>query len=51
MGATSALYSWGFEYQNPNQAYDMDGYVNSPAAVEALEFYKGSHDDSENIVL
>jgi multiple sugar transport system substrate-binding protein len=40
MGATSALYSWGFEYQNPDKPYDMDGYVNSAAAVEAIEFYK-----------
>jgi multiple sugar transport system substrate-binding protein len=40
MGATSALYPWGFEYQNPDKPYDMQGYVNSPAAVEALEFYK-----------
>ena len=40
MGATAALYSWGFEYENPDQPYDMEGFVNSPAAVEALEFYK-----------
>ena len=40
MGATSALYPWGFQYQNPDKPYDMDGYVNSAAAVEAIEFYK-----------
>lgn len=40
MGATGALYSWGFQYQNPSKPYDMDGFVNSPEAVEALEFYK-----------
>ncbi len=40
MGATSALYSWGFQYQNPSKPYDMKGYVNSPGAVAALEFYK-----------
>lgn len=40
MGATAALYSWGFEYQNPDKPYDMDGFVNSAAAVEALDFYK-----------
>jgi multiple sugar transport system substrate-binding protein len=40
MGVTAALYSWGFEYENPEQPYDMQGFVNSPQAVEALEFYK-----------
>ncbi len=40
MGATAALYSWGFEYQNPDKPYDMEGFVNSAAAVEALDFYK-----------
>ena len=40
MGVTAALYSWGMEYQNPDQPYDMEGYVNGPEAVEALEFYR-----------
>ena len=40
MGATSALYPWGFKYENTPGAYDMEGAVNSPEAVEALEFYK-----------
>jgi len=40
LGVTSALYPWGFQYQNPDKPYDMEGYVNSPEAVEALEFYK-----------
>lgn len=40
MGVTSALYPWGFEYQNPDEPYAMDGFVNSAAAVEGLEFYK-----------
>ncbi len=40
MGVTSALYAWGFRYQDPNRAYGMEGFVNSPAAVEALEFYR-----------
>lgn len=44
MGATSALYPWGMEYQDPNNPYQMDGYVNSPEAVEALEFYKSLYD-------
>jgi len=40
MGVTSALYPWGFEYENTPGSYDMEGAVNSPEAVEALEFYK-----------
>jgi len=40
MGVTAAMYAWGFQYQNPDKPYDMEGYVNSPDAVEALEFYK-----------
>jgi len=40
MGVTEALYPWGFQYQDPEQPYQMDGYVNSPDAVAALEFYK-----------
>ncbi len=40
MGATGAMYAWGFKYENTPGKYDMEGAVNSPAAVEALEFYK-----------
>jgi multiple sugar transport system substrate-binding protein len=40
MGATGALYAWGFKYENTPGSYDMAGAVNSPEAVEALEFYK-----------
>ncbi|NEX48683.1 ABC transporter substrate-binding protein [Pseudotabrizicola algicola] len=40
MGATGALYAWGFKYENTPGSYDMEGAVNSPQAVEALEFYK-----------
>ena len=40
MGVTSALYPWGFKYENEPGSYDMDGAVNSPEAVEGLEFYK-----------
>ena len=40
MGVTSALYPWGFKYENTPGKYDMEGAVNSPEAVEALEFYK-----------
>jgi multiple sugar transport system substrate-binding protein len=40
MGATAALYSWGFRYENPQKPYQMQGFVNSPDAIEALDFYK-----------
>ena len=40
MGVTNALYDWGFQYDNPKKPYDMEGFVNSPGAVEGLEFYK-----------
>lgn len=40
MGATSAMYPWGFTYENTPGSYDMEGAVNSPQAVQALEFYK-----------
>src|ERR1043165_2493424 len=40
MGVTNALYNYGFQYDNPKKAYDMDGFVNSADAVKGLEFYK-----------
>lgn len=40
MGATSALYAWGFQYQDPYKPYHLNGFTNSARAVEALEFYK-----------
>jgi len=40
MGVTSALYPWGFQYESEPGTYKMEGAVNSPEAVEALEFYK-----------
>ena len=40
MGVTAALYAWGFKYENPDKPYEMEGFVNSPDAVAALEFYK-----------
>ncbi len=40
MGATAALYPYGFEYQNPKKPYDMEGFVNSPDSVKGLEAYK-----------
>ena len=43
MGVTAAMYSWGFKYQNPDKPYDMQGYVNSPDAAAALDFYKSMY--------
>jgi multiple sugar transport system substrate-binding protein len=40
MGATGALYTFGFKYENTPGKYDMEGAVNSPDAVKGLEFYK-----------
>ena len=45
MGATAAMYAWGMEYENPNKPYDMEGYFNSPQAVEAVEFYRKLYED------
>ena len=44
MGVTSALYPFGFQYENPDQPYDMEGYVNSPEAVAGLEAYKAFYE-------
>ncbi len=44
MGAMDALYSFGFEYQNPDKPYDMEGFVNSPQAIAGLEYYKTLYD-------
>ncbi len=40
MGITSALYPFGFKYENTPGKYDMEGAVNSADAVAGLEFYK-----------
>ena len=44
MGVTNALYNYGFKYENPDKPYDLEGYVNSPGAIEGLEFYKALYD-------
>jgi multiple sugar transport system substrate-binding protein len=44
MGVMDVLYSFGFLYENPEKPYDMEGFVNSPEAVEGLEFYKALYD-------
>ena len=40
MGATQALYTHGFTYENTAGEYDMDGAVNSEGAAKGLELYK-----------
>lgn len=40
MGALGTMFAWGFKLENEPGSYDMEGAVNSAAAVEALEFYK-----------
>jgi len=44
MGVTNALYNYGFKYQDPDNPYHMEGFVNSPGAVKGLEFYKELYD-------
>ncbi|MGS4944829.1 ABC transporter substrate-binding protein [Meridianimarinicoccus sp. RP-17] len=44
MGVTNALYNFGFQYENPDAPYELEGYVNSPGAVAGLEFYKSLYD-------
>ena len=40
MGVTNVLYNYGFAYENPKKAYQMQGFVNSADAAKGLEFYK-----------
>lgn len=44
MGVTNVLYNYGFQYENPDKPYDIEGFVNSAGAVEGLEFYKALYD-------
>ena len=44
MGVTNALYNYGFQYDNPETPYDLEGFVNSAGAVEGLEYYKALYD-------
>jgi multiple sugar transport system substrate-binding protein len=44
MGVTNVLYNYGFQYENPNKPYDLEGFVNSPEAAKGLEFYKSLYD-------
>ena len=40
MGATNAMYNYGFQYDDPKAPYHLEGFVNSPGAVKGLEVYK-----------
>ena len=44
MGVTNVLYNYGFEYGNPDNPYELDGFVNSAEAAAGLEFYKELYD-------
>jgi len=44
MGVTNALYNYGFEYENPANPYEIDGFVNSAGAVAGLEFYRSLYE-------
>ena len=44
MGVTNALYNYGFEYENPENPYEIDGFVNSAGAVAGLEFYRSLYE-------
>jgi multiple sugar transport system substrate-binding protein len=44
MGVTNVLYNFGFEYGNPANPYELDGFVNSAGAAEGLAFYKALYD-------
>ncbi len=46
MGVSNVLYPFGFKYQDPKKPYALDGFVNSPDAVKALEFYKSIYKGS-----
>ena len=44
MGAMDVLYSFGFQYDNPDKPYELEGFVNSANAVAGLEYYKQLYD-------
>lgn len=43
MGYENVLFSWGADWFDP-QTYEVEGVINSPEAVEALEFYRELYD-------
>lgn len=44
MGVTNALYNYGFEYSNPDDPYQVEGFANSAGAIEGLEFYRSLYE-------
>ncbi len=46
MGVTNALYNYGFLYEDPENPYELEGFVNSDGAVAGLEFYKKLYETS-----
>ncbi|MBU2534357.1 MAG: extracellular solute-binding protein [Alphaproteobacteria bacterium] len=45
MGVTNWLYNYGFEYGDPANAYELEGFVNSDGAVKGLEAYKDLYEN------
>ena len=46
MGVTNALYNFGFQYENPENPYEIEGFVNSDGAIAGLEYYKSLYEGS-----
>jgi len=44
MGAMNTMYGFGFQYDNADKPYDMEGFVNGEGAVAGLEYYKALYD-------
>jgi multiple sugar transport system substrate-binding protein len=44
MGALGSLFTYGFNFETEPGTYQMEGAVNSPEAVEGLEFYKALYE-------
>lgn len=44
MGVNNILYNFGFQYENPDNPYELEGYVNSAGAAAGLEFYKNLYE-------
>ena len=44
MGVTNSLYNFGFEYENPDKPYDLEGFVNSEGSVAGLEYYRALYE-------
>ena len=42
MGAMDVLYSFGFEYQNPDKPYELEGFVNSPECGRGPRVLQGA---------